>query len=131
METLFLVAANDELGGFCGGRINVSRSALENSAGPISKLRRDYPDLDFKLGTYESAGGDCISIGFVGEGVIAAMEIPGCQQAAKQLNLMLMRKGPTFQWRWHCFDLADWAVRAPLTEINLKDLLENPVEAKP
>jgi hypothetical protein len=32
---------------------------------------------------------------------------------------MLMRKGPTFQWRGHCYDLADWGFASDSTMTQL------------
>lgn len=131
METLYLSAASTADGDVIGGRVNVSRAVLEGSAGSVASLRRSHPHLDFTEATYETSGGDCISIGFVGGDVIDALKIPGCQRAARQLNLMLMRKGPTFQWRWHCYDLADWAVRPELSEDELQKLFADPTRARP
>jgi hypothetical protein len=131
METLFLFAGRIENDDYVGGLMNVSRSALEESAGSITGLRRSYPHLDFEKADYEAAGGDCVSVRFIGGDVIDVFQIPGFQHAARQLNLRLMRKGPTFQWRWHCYDLADWAVRPAMTDEEREQLLSDPAGAKP
>lgn len=62
---------------------------------------------------YEAAGGDSVSLEFDSLGALAHAldeEASPVVAAARELNLRLMRKGPTFQWRWHCFDLADFLV---------------------
>lgn len=131
METLFLFNASTDDGDYVGGRINVSASALEESAGSIRSLSRSYPHLDFEKVDYEAAGGDCVSVRFIGGDVMDVLQIPGFQHAARQLNLMLMRKGPTFQWRWHCYDLADWAFRPPFTADEFARFLADPEGARP
>jgi hypothetical protein len=110
METLFLVAG--EVGGdrYLGGVVNVSLRALTERAGGLGSLRQQHRDLSFHRPKYESGGGDVLAISFVGvHGYLSVWDIPGAVDAARALNLMLMRKGPTLQWRWHCYDLADWA----------------------
>jgi hypothetical protein len=111
METLFLVAGEDRGGGrFFGGVVNVSLRALTERAGGLSTLRRGYRHLSFDRPGYESGGGDVLAIRFAGvDGYVSVWDIPGALDSARALNLMLMRKGPTLQWRWHCYDLADWA----------------------
>lgn len=129
METLFLFSATDPANAnqsIVGGRMNVSRSALEAAAGPIDDLRENYPMLGFDIVDYESAGGDGLLITFGAADYMTVLELPGWQHAAQQLNLTLMRKGPTFQWRWHCYDLADWAVRDLLTVAEVNELLRTP-----
>jgi hypothetical protein len=73
----------------------------------------------FDLGTYESGGGDVASIRFFEKDISILMEIPRLVEAARALNLMLMRKGPTFQWRGHCYDLADWGFASDSTMTQL------------
>jgi hypothetical protein len=110
METFFLVVGEDEGKPYLYGVVNVSLQALTEHAGGLSSLKRQHRHLSFERPKYESGGGDVLAIVFAGaEGYISVWDIPGALDAARALNLMLMRKGPTFQWRWHCYDLADWA----------------------
>ena len=116
METLFLYG--DTVGrtrgdGDVGGVINVSSSMLAQSGG-IARMRREFPHVSLEKTRYEAAGGDGLAVrGGVGDLTQLLWE-DWFVQACRTLNLTLMRKGPTLQWRWHCFDLADWAVRDDL-----------------
>ncbi|NIK61477.1 GIY-YIG nuclease family protein [Kribbella shirazensis] len=122
METLFLVAGEDRGSRYFGGVANVSARALTERAGDLSALRRQYRHLSFGRPRYESGGGDVLAITFVGvDGCLSVWDIPGAVDAARALNLMLMRKGPTLQWRWHCYDLADWAFASESTLSELWD----------
>ena len=113
METLFLVEGDGGGGRYFGGVVNVSLRELTGTAGSLKRLSRDHPMLDFRAAAYESAGGDALAIEFTGiDGYSRLWDIPGAPHAARALNVMLMRKGPTFQWRSHCYDLADWAFAA-------------------
>jgi GIY-YIG catalytic domain len=113
METLFLLDGDGSGRRYFGGVVNVSLQTLTDSAGSLKRLARDHPMLDFREAAYESAGGDALAIGFTGiDGYHGLWDIPGAPHAARALNIMLMRKGPTFQWRSHCYDLADWAFAA-------------------
>jgi hypothetical protein len=110
METLFLIEGNGGGGRYFGGVVNVSRRELTSRAGSVKRLARAHPMLEFREAAYESAGGDALAIGFTGiDGYHRLWDIAGASRAARELNVMLMRKGPTFQWRSHCYDLADWA----------------------
>lgn len=112
MECLFLYTRDQ--GRSCDGAVNVSLSGLTGAAGSLRKLTRRYHMLGFAQSSYESAGGDALGIWFTGiDGYHRIWAIPGAVSAARTLNLMLMRKGPTFQWRGHCYDLADCAFIAP------------------
>lgn len=116
METLFLYG--DSVGrtrgdGAVGGVINISADGLQETHG-IDRARRDWPRVRFQTVSYESAGGDGISVGGSLSDLVQLLEAEWFIHSARKLNLMLMRKGPSFQWRWHCFDLADWAVRDDL-----------------
>jgi hypothetical protein len=122
METLFLVAGEGEGGPFFGGAVNVSLRALTERAGGLGSLRRQHRHLTFHRPKYESGGGDVLGIAFVGvDGYLSVWDIPGAVDAARALNLMLMRKGPTLQWRWHSYDLADWAFASEKAMADLWD----------
>jgi hypothetical protein len=109
METLFLVTGEADGERYFYGAVNVSLQTLTEHAGKLSRLERQHSHLSFHRPTYESGGGDALAIVFMGiEGYMSVWDIPGALEAARALNLMLMRKGPTLQWRWHCYDLADW-----------------------
>lgn len=91
------------------GFLNVSavRAGLPTNS---RRLLRSHPGLDLSNGDYEAAGPDQIRIGFntVDQliSLLADREI-GVRDAARDLNLRVMRKGPTMQWRAHCPALPD------------------------
>jgi hypothetical protein len=110
METFFLFAGEMDGDPFYGGVINVSQTRLLEKNGSLAGLRRRFPSLGFRSASYESGGGDVTSITFMGmEGYFQVLDVPGAVEAARALTMMLMRKGPTLQWRYHSYDLADWA----------------------
>jgi hypothetical protein len=115
MEVLFLVQTQLDEATWISGVMNVSLSTLTDGTGSLKSLERKYPDLFFDLGTYESGGGDVASIQFFEKDISLLMEMPRLVEAARAMNLMLMRKGPTFQWRGHCYDLADWGFASDST----------------
>jgi hypothetical protein len=98
METLFLVAGEVGSNRYLGGVVNLSLRHLQSQAGPPKALKRAYPDLEFRQPSYESGGGDVVSVVFRGlEGYFGVWDIPGALEAARTLNLMLMRaKAPRF-----------------------------------
>jgi hypothetical protein len=91
METLFVVEGEDEQGAFHAGCVNVSKRALVCTAGPVAEVQARLPDLHFEDAVCESADGDAVRISFVDESRPSC----GLAHAARALNLMLMRKGPT------------------------------------
>jgi hypothetical protein len=99
--------------------INISGSALQQAAGSLSKFLKSHPAAySDGIGRYESSGGDALTIQFehpwqLFETLLS--DDSSLLNAARSLNLQLMRKGPTVQWRGHCFDLADHVV-TPLDE---------------
>ena len=115
METIVLghlKGHSDELWGF----INVSERVLTEPPGALAQLGEWSVVLERRQPNYEAAGGDCIGIDFPHPTVmLEALSTPNSPvvSAARELNLRLMRKGPTFQWRGHCFDLADHVVATP------------------
>jgi hypothetical protein len=112
METLFLYGGEmPDIGPGFGGCINVSRESLTKEWGSLDEMRRNHEELEFDVPGYEAAGGDALAIRFLGADFMSLLvDAPAVVEAARKLNLMLMRKGPTFQWRWHCYDLADLAL---------------------
>ena len=114
METLFFAAGADDHGNpWLEGHLNVSRAALAAEAGSLTRQRARHPNLELATPGYESGGGDVIGVRFFDvDGLVETFQMPGAIKAARTLNLMLMRKGPTFQWRWHNYELADWAFRS-------------------
>jgi hypothetical protein len=103
----------DQMWGF----INVSKSAMCERYGSPAEFvrpRQDWLDFDEDSG-YESGGGDVLRLYVNDYRRMLELLAPedgdvGVVAAARRLNRMLMRKGPTLQWRWHCFDLADQIV---------------------
>lgn len=103
----------DEMWGF----LNVSKSAMQGAYGTLdafARPRQDWLEIDDSV-PYESGGGDVLVLRIYAPGGMLELLAPEdgdvrVVDAARALNLMLMRKGPTLQWRWHCFDLADQLV---------------------
>jgi hypothetical protein len=72
---------------------------------------KKYPGTEITLSNYKAAGPDQILISMTGfEQIEAVIQDDDVLLAASVLNLDVMRKGATVQWRGHCFDLADWIV---------------------
>lgn len=103
----------DQMWGF----LNVSKSAMCERYGSPAEFvrpRQDWLDFDEDSG-YESGGSDVLRLYVNDDSRMLELLAPedgdvGVVRAARRLNRMLMRKGPTLQWRWHCFDLADQLV---------------------
>lgn len=94
------------------GFMNVSRKALADESGPIARYRWSRRSrIKVRGGHYESGGGDVVALNTRSASAMRAALTEssggGAVQAARSLNLQLMRKGPTLQWRWHNFQLAD------------------------
>lgn len=74
-------------------------------------------DFDFIDHRYGPGGPDQINVGCVGlSSALAIVEEPTMIQAMRLLNLRLMKKGPTYFSRSHCFGLIDalWCESQPL-----------------
>lgn len=90
------------------GFINVSKAKAQ----PATKrlFRRRHPGLDVISTSYEAAGPDVVRVQFDSVDQLTSLlddpESP-IREAARSLNLRLMRKGPTMQWRAHSPALAD------------------------
>lgn len=133
METLFLygeTVGRTRGDGDIHGVINISAKGLEETRG-IGQARRGWPSVHFETASYESAGGDGISVHGELPDLLQILEEEWFIYSARKLNLMLMRKGPTFQWRWHCFDLADWALRDDLIKDDWIAVQERGIGAVP
>lgn len=92
--------------------VNVSRRTLIERLGSLSTVATRF-GVEFQERDYEAAGGDVVGLVFPhARAILDGFSATGSQlvPAARELNLRLMRKGPTFQWRGHCFDLADHVV---------------------
>ena len=113
METLFLYHVDDAGRPHIDGRLNVSRTALERSVGPISELRSASDLWWFDRAPYASAEGDAVALRFEGAAGFGKLteELPGIDEAARRLVIDLMRRGRTNYGRHHCYDLADWTTR--------------------
>ncbi len=92
------------------GFVNLSRRGAELS--PAGQFRRRFRHRRFQLQetAYEASGPDVAHLPFDDTADLRSLledHESGIVTAARELNLRLMRKGPTMQWRWHCPRLAD------------------------
>jgi hypothetical protein len=79
-------------------------------------FRWRHPTSRLEPVDYEAAGPDVAAICFnEPTELIRLLEDrhSPVRAAARELNLRLMRKGPTMQWRWHCPAFADHLVGLP------------------
>lgn len=130
METMVLGYFHDEpltMWGF----INISRRALEDSGTTLEKLLKRHPHASSDgNGHYATSGYDAINIQFrQPDDVLQAILDTEFLDAARALNLQLMRKGPTIQWHGHCFDLADDVLE--LEDSGPEDTLDNTEASTP
>lgn len=92
--------------------LNVSRTMLVDAYGSLDEFTaaHDWLLVEEDAG-YEACGGDAVRVRVhTAEDLfrlLSADENEGIRRAAAALNLMLMRKGPTMQARWHNVPLAD------------------------
>ena len=94
------------------GFVNVSARVLGERIGSLDAIA-DLYDCSLHYRDYEAAGGDVLGLDIDDPAALAKyLGAPSSPlvAAARELNLGLMRKGPTFQWKGHCFDLADHVV---------------------
>jgi hypothetical protein len=111
METLVLMwdkGEPTEMWGF----LNVRKSTLLDHYGSVEEFARPRQDwLDVDDATYQAGGGDVLRIdAYDAESLFRLLIDEGSEgilRAAADLTYHLMRKGPTLQWRWHNFALAD------------------------
>jgi hypothetical protein len=92
--------------------LNVSASCLIEDHGSISAFARPRRGwLEVEDVVYESAGGDAVNLMVVGADdfmrLLTDDDGPSVVRAARDLNLMLMRKGHSLHRRSHNFALAD------------------------
>jgi hypothetical protein len=86
---------------------------LTEHAGPLDSIAAKW-DVSLEDRDYEAAGGDVVGLHFAHpRAMLDAFTVAKSPfvPASRALNLRLMRKGPTVQWRGHCFDLADRVVQ--------------------
>ncbi|WP_137122488.1 hypothetical protein [Segeticoccus rhizosphaerae] len=99
------------------GRVCVSRAALERSVGSLDVFQNAWPELLVAPGTLEpEAGPDVCTVYFLdATHLLEALmdDRHDLVQAARVLNLRLMRQGPTSHRNGHCMDLADHVVGRP------------------
>jgi hypothetical protein len=99
------------------GRVSVSRASLERSTGSLDAFQRSWPELLVEGGAGEpGAGPDVCTIHFVDATHLLDVLMDDRHdlvQAARVLNLRLMRQGPTSHHNGHCMDLADHVVGRP------------------
>lgn len=114
MET-FVIGENlaDEFGWFLTGFAVISPATLAHHT-PLHEVGVSETSL-LELDTdkhYHAAGDDQAVLHFFGhDGFREMISLPGFSEAARELVLRLMRKGPTFQWKAHNFQLADEVFR--------------------
>lgn len=105
METLVLgedPSEPDVISGF----LNVRRSTLVEHYGSERAFLHDRRDwIDAEPAPYASAAGDGLRLHFMRTDVAERLFLDeystGIRRAAAALNLMLMRKGASLQWRYH------------------------------
>lgn len=102
-----------DLGDMVHGFMNVSRTALADAYGSLDAFSSRFEEwifVDDEAG-YEACGGDAVRLRIDDEPnwcrVFEDPELDGVRDAARIMNLNLMRKGPTFQAKGHNVPLAD------------------------
>jgi len=105
---VFVVGWHKEDDNFHWAVLNVSCDQLDRQFPDPDEFFRSHPGTWCEETGYQAAGIDQMAIHAdtlpVIESLVADHRI---RQAAAQLNLRLMRKGPTVYSRFHCIDLAD------------------------
>lgn len=113
METLVIQHEKGDPENACGF-INISKRALEEVGTTPQQLvkRHPYASSDGQ-GRYATSGYEALTVFFQDLDALNCMLVgdDSLRHAAQALNLHLMRKGPTLQWRGHCFDLAEEVLR--------------------
>lgn len=73
----------------------------------INKILTRFPDVDFIERNYKAGGVDQVSIYFSDLKQLEDILLtePIIVKSIRELNLRLMRKGPTIYSKYHCFDL--------------------------
>jgi hypothetical protein len=103
METLVIGHDLGDPGQLCGF-VNVAGERLSSFG------RRSIQPITRRRVPYEAGGPDVRQVHFRDPKELIDLlrdHRTGLVAAARELNLRAMRKGPTFQWRWHCLALAD------------------------
>jgi hypothetical protein len=78
-----------------------------HTAKDINRILTKYPDMDIAENNYKAAGVDQVSVYFSDLAQVEDILLtePVVVKSIKELNLRLMRKGPTIFSKYHCFDL--------------------------
>lgn len=93
--------------------VNVAKSILLERYKTQSAFETKYPNVIFKDAWYRSAAGDGATLHAESSGMHQLLRDPAVLNAARHLNLRLMKKGATVLFaRYHCFLLADQIVNA-------------------
>jgi hypothetical protein len=94
-------------------RINVDLPTLIDAWGSLESLMARSPGLEAYQANYRARPSVACLAPSTPYQATRLLGMRGVVAAARQLNLDLMRKGPTMHWRTHCFDLADLALTGP------------------
>lgn len=90
--------------------LNVDAAVLAEASGGLKAFaRRHRDDVDVRDGWYASRPGVVTLTTRSAGAAHRILDVRGVTEAARRLNLDLMRKGATSHWRTHCFGLADHA----------------------
>jgi hypothetical protein len=89
--------------------LNVDWQILCDAWGSPNRFKRQNRWVHLNLAGYGRPGIAGLTT-YTPSDAIRLLSVRGVVSAARQLNLDLMRKGPTSHWRTHCFDLADLAL---------------------
>ncbi|MGN6803286.1 MAG: hypothetical protein ACTHJN_15400, partial [Ginsengibacter sp.] len=81
----------------------------------INRILTKYPEMDIIERNYKAAGVDQVSIYFSDLKQVEDILLtePVIVQSIRELNLRLMRKGPTIYSNYHCFDLVKDVLMSP------------------
>lgn len=103
VETLVMYRYDEETYGF----LNLSKSVFVDMSGGSEEAELRAEGYAVEDAEYRIGAGDIVRIDSQPEMLSALLSRPAVVDAAKHLNLNLMRRGRSFQWRWHNYELAD------------------------
>ena len=93
--------------------VNVSKSVLLDRYKTQSAFETKYPNVIFRDAWYRSVANDGATLHAESSGMHQLLRDPAVLNAARHLNLRLMKKGATTLFsRYHCFLLADQVVES-------------------